>query len=266
MQNLNASERHPSKTPARLPARALAHAPGAATCNGRILTGSEWLDTVLALHNRVRAELPESRRHFLLPKTSDYFRALLEGKGGYLIGAFADDELVGSLALAINDSLASAHTTQRLTCPDANGHLAKTYGKGTVGVLQSMGVLSPFMGRGVSRALLQTALTKATRQGCAHVFAQIAAQNTLSWLRFMDRDFALIATWVSGHRRFLLRWLPPEEKTARLHHAAHREGFIKNYSQMPALLAELTAELEQGRIVVPDNTPEEPGALSFVFS
>ena len=125
------------------------------------------------------------------------------------------------------------------------------------------------MRRGFSRTLIQAAIDQAKRHGCAHLFAQIAEQNTLSWLRFLDQDFAILAVWTSGHRRFLLRWLtPPEEKTQLASRAgpADLHSISKDYEQLPPLLAQLEARLEQGEMVFLDNRPDEAGALRFVFS
>ena len=234
----------------------------------RILSGLDQLERVTALHEQVRAEMPDTQRHFLLPKAPEYFRDLLTGKIGVLLGAFAEDELVGSMAVVWAASFASAHAEGRLTCPDSEARLAKKYRAGSAGIIQSMSVQSAYLGRGFSRTLIQAAIDQAKRRGCAHLFAQIAEQNTLSWLRFLDQDFAILAAWASGHRRFLLRWLPPEEKTRLINHAGptDRHSIGKDYAQLPALLAQLEGRLEQGYMVFLDNRPDEAGALRFIFS
>jgi hypothetical protein len=242
--------------------------PPAAIANGvAILSGEKWLQTVTALHKRVRAEMPDSKRAFLLPRTPDFFRSLLTGKAGVLFGLFAGAELVGSMALLWADSFSGAREEGLITYPDADGRLAKKYRKGSVAVVQAMGLLNAYMGRGGSRALVQKALECARSHGCAHVFAQIAAQNTLSWLRFLDRGFAIAATWTSGHPRFLLRWLSPEDKAKLLRNSAtiERHVYGNNYAQMPALLTELKARLGQGKLAFLDDR-QDGGGLPFVFS
>lgn len=232
-----------------------------------LLKGEHWLDPVFALHQQVRAEMPESNRRFLLPKPRDYFSGLLAGKSGVLFGAFADDALVGSLSLLFHDSFAAAHAAGRLTCPDADSRMAKKYGRSAVAVIQSMGVQDAYMGRGISNALLEAALAEAGKQGSAHVFAQIAAQNTLSWLRFMAMDFALMATWTDGHRRFLLRHLSGKEKERILRRRSKtgRQSYPKTYSQIPIILIQLITQLEQGRVVFLNNDPDTSSALNFIF-
>ena len=239
-----------------------------AAYNVKVLSGLDRLNLVTMLHEKARAEMSETQRHFLLPKPPGYFRDLLTGKTGILLSSFANDEPVGSLSVVWADSFAAAHAEGRLTCPDPDGHLAKTYCEGHVGVIQAMSVRSAYMGRGFSRALIQAAIKQANRHGCVHLFAQIAEQNTLSWLRFLDQDFALLAVWASEHRRFLLRWLPPEEKERLISRsgAAGRQSFSKNYAQLPSLMAQLEARLEQGYMAFLDNKPDESGTLRFVFS
>ncbi|MDD5585906.1 MAG: GNAT family N-acetyltransferase [Alphaproteobacteria bacterium] len=232
-----------------------------------VLSGEIWLETVTALHEKVRAEMPESRRHFLLPKPPEYFRDLLNGKNGILFGAFADGELAGSMALVWEDSFAAARAAGRVTFPDTEGRLAKKYRKGSVGVIQAMGLQGAYMGRGFSRLLLQAAIDRAAQRGCAHLFAQAAEQNTLSWLRFLDQGFAIATAWTGGHRRFLLRWLSPEDRARLLRKNAsvERRVFSKNYAQLPALLAELAARLAEGKIAFLDDR-NDSGGLPFVFS
>lgn len=232
----------------------------------QILTGQEWAAPAAAFHARVRAEMPESQRHWLLPKPPEYFSALLAGKNTAFLGILDDGQLAGFMGLLRVENFAAAHADGRITCPDDAGTLGKAFGQGGVAVCQSLCVSNAYLGRGFSRALVQAAGNWADAQGCAHLFAQIADQNLLSWLRFMQQDYALVTTWVAGHRRFLLRRLQPAEKAALLKKAkpADRHSFRKEPAQMPALLAQLTARLESGRIVALDQ-PDDRAALHFVF-
>ncbi len=235
--------------------------------SSRTLVGEDWLDRVMALHAQVRAEMPESQRHFLLPKPPEYFRDLLTEKTGALVGVFVDEKLAGFMAVVRTESFAVAHAAGRITCPDDDGRLAAAFGVGEVGVCQSMCVLNAYLGRGMSRLQVQAAVAWARRHECRHLFAQVADQNMLSWMRFLDEDFSIVATWESGHRRFLLRWLPPEEKARQLRDATPLglHVFRKDYAQVPALVAELTAKVQRGHIVFLDNMAHEAGALRFVF-
>lgn len=233
----------------------------------RILNGTAWLKPVVALHENVRASLPEHQRHFLLPKPESYFRDLLNGIDGMLFGFVADEELVGSMALVLCNSWQDAVSKGKLTAPDETGKLKKKYGKGHIGIIQAMGLTPPYVGRGLSRLLLQAAVHQAAETGCAHLFAQIAEQNTLSWLRFMDQDFAIVKAWTDGHRRFLMRWLPPAEKARLVKKAkpADRMSYAKTYAQMPAILAQLNARLKQNRMALLDTQSQSVGALNVVF-
>ena len=232
----------------------------------QVLTGEGWLDRVVAVHTQVRAEMPESQRHFLLPKPPAYFRDLLLGKTGALLGVMAQDDLVGILGVVKVESFAKAHAEGLITYPDDDGLLGDFCGVGAVAVAQSLCVLNASMGRGLLGHLVQGAVTWAGQEGCAHVFAQVADQNVMSWIRFMNQSFALLASWESGHGRFLLRWQTPIEKTASLHHAKGYHIYRKDYAQIPALLAELRGKVEQGFTVLLDNKADEAGALRFVFT
>ncbi len=233
----------------------------------QVLRGDGWLGAVVATHERVRDGMLPHQKHFLLPKPASYFRDLLNGIGGILFGVFSDDELVGSMALTWTDGFQDAKAKGRLTAPDKNGRLNKKYGKGRAAVIQSMGLVNPYMGRGFSRVLLQAAIENARQQGCDHVFAQVAEQNTLSWLRFMDQDFAIVSAWIDGHRRYLLKWLAPQEKEKLLKRAkpADRVSYGKSFAQLPALMAQISANVEKERMAFLDNRFGETGALNVVF-
>jgi hypothetical protein len=254
----------PAASPPPSPA---ARAKPRVTHNVQILTGQKWLAPVSAMHERVRAEMPEACRHYLLPRPAAYYQKLLAGENGLLFGAFADEELVGSMALVWSGSFAKARSEGRLTCPDPQSRLKKKYAKGRVGIIQALGLSKDCLGRKLSCALLRAAVEAAEQQGCAHLFAQVAGDNALCWLRFMERDYAIVATWIDGHRRFLLRRQTPDEKARLLQGAdlAHRQTYDKDYAALPALLAEITARAAQGDTVLLDDNPAEPGALNVVF-
>jgi len=234
----------------------------------RILSGASWLGSVLSLHLQVRSDLPRPQSHFLLPKTAEYFRKLLDGKGGVLFGLVSQNRLVGSMAVLRANSFEAARTGEILTCPDPQGKISASFGEGAVAAVQSLCVKNNHFGRGYSRALIDAAIQWAQDNGCRHLFAQVAAQNTLSWLRFLDHDFAIVSAWKYGHRRFLLRRVSPEEKEHLLRAAASadRHSYRKDYSQMPAALAELSSRLGKGHMVLLNNKHKEAKALPFVFS
>jgi len=234
----------------------------------QILTESSWLEPLMSLHLQVRNEMPRAQSHYLLPKNLDYFRDLLAGKDGVIFGVFSKGCLVSSMAFVHAKSFATAHIDGKITCPDPSGELAQFFGNGTVGVIQSLCVRNNYLGRGYSRALIDAGVAFCKEKTYSHLFAQVAAQNTLSWLRFLDHGFGIVASWKSGHRRFLLRWFPPAEK-ARLIKAARppdRHSYSKNYSQMPAALSELSAKLKKGYIILLNNKEEKSRSLPFVFS
>lgn len=227
-----------------------------ATYNVKKLTGSKWLAPVVAVHERVRAEMPEDRRFFLLPRSRTYYRDLLAEKTGVLFGAFADDELVGSMALVWAPSFAEARNTGALTCPKPVGRFGRKFSKGSAGIIQALGLRKVCLGRKLSCALLSAAIEAAGQQGCAHLFAQVAASNIMSWLRFMERDFAIVTTWDSGHRRFLLYRITPNEKTRLAGHAMDRQILDKDYATLSTLLARVMAHVAQKGLVFLDNEPD----------
>lgn len=232
-----------------------------------VLSGTTWLDRVVALHEQVRSEMPEDQKHFLLQKSVSYFRELLTGATGLLFGAFANGELVGTTSLVWADSFEAACGAGKLTVPDPHKRLKKKYGKGRLGIMQSMGICSTGTGRGFSKALIQIVIEAAQKHGCAHLFTQIAEQNSLCWLRFLDHDYAIVTSWEKGHRRFLLRWLSPLEKAKRLRRVkpSGRQSFSKKYDQVAILLTQMVAQIERGNEVFLDNKPNDHAALNLVF-
>jgi len=232
----------------------------------RILAGMHWHQAVMSLHKQVREEMPQEQRHYLLPRTPEYFRDLLTGKSGLLLGAFADGGLVGSMALSMANGWTEAKERKLITFPDKSGALAKKYRKAAICVFQAMGLRQAYMGRKLSCSLLRAGIKAAVDYGCTHLFAQTAEQNALSWLRFMERGFAVIAAWSGGHSRFLLRWLPPEEKARLLLSATPEnvEKYAKSYVMIPMLTARINAGTAQGKTVFLASNNRESEFLTLV--
>lgn len=168
------------------------------------LTGNEWLDKVVSLHERVKSELSDSQRNHLLPKTTEYFNNLLSSVTGTLLGAFADDELIGSISLVSALSFDDACKKNYITALDPTGNLLKLYGEGTVSVVQSLCVLNSYAGNNISTMLLEQAIIVAKSKKVDQVFAQVASDNKSGFSKFAAERFEIIDTWESGHCRFLL--------------------------------------------------------------
>lgn len=230
-----------------------------------VLSGADWLDSVEAIHKKVRAALSKDEQHFLLPKERAYFQALLLGEAGLLFGAFVGGQLAGTASLVWADSVEQALSAGKLTAHDANGKLKKKYGKGKVAVIQAMGVSKDFAGNSLSKWLLKAMVEKAVEMECKHIFAQVSARNTLSWLRFLDQDFAIVSTWRSDHNRFLLRWLCPQDKAKFLRRVKpmDRLTYNKDCNALPVLVTQLTRRLELGCTACLE--PGESDVLSVVY-
>ncbi len=239
----------------------------AATPVVQILSGLAWLDDVAALPDVVRASMAEAHRHWLLSKPRSYFEGLLTGATGLLIGALVRGELAGFAALVASEDFASARRLGQVTYPDPEGRANAAYGQGRVGVVQSLCVRRDYLGRALAGSIIRAAVEESRRQGRGHIFAQMADQNALSWMRFLGEGFGLVGTWETDCRRFLMRWFPPEERAAMLADAglADRRLYRKDYGQIPALVADARHQVEAGRIVLLHDRPEEPGALHVVF-
>jgi hypothetical protein len=233
----------------------------------QILAGLEWLPKIMALHQAVRAEMPEAKRHVLIPKTEAYFRDLLTGKTGVVFGVVAQGKLVGFMNGVRCTSFGQAQAEGFLTCPDTDGSIAAAYGKGSVAVAQSLCVLNAFGGRGFSHALIRAFVVWGTHEKFTHLFAQIAQENAPSWMRFMSYDFAIVDGWIGGHKRFLLRWMSASEKAAQMGRATTSDlhSVNKDYAELPALLAVIGAMLPRGRIVMASGAEPSSTKLDLVF-
>lgn len=229
------------------------------------LIGEGWNQKALELHKQVRSEMPDDQRHWLLPKEIGYFDKILCGQNSALLGVLDGEMLAGFMAVLADNNFAIAHAEGRITIPDDGGKLSKLYGEGKVAVCQSLAVLNKYFGRGISRHLVRAYIEWAQTQKCQHLFTQIADQNFLSWLRFLQEDFALCGTWVAGHRRFFLRHLQPAEKSELVENAKPQDkhSFAKDQAIFPAMLTELTAKVASGKFVVLVQ-PDDRAALHFV--
>jgi ribosomal protein S18 acetylase RimI-like enzyme len=157
------------------------------------------------LHAQVREELPDEKKHALLPRPEAFFQNLLSGKTGALFGAFDGSELVGMVAVLPASSWQAACQAKLVGYPDADGAVAQECGEGAVGVIQSLCVLKKAKGQGVALDLIKAALAFAQEKEIHTLFAQVASDNTCSCVQFIKASFAVAATWPAPYEKHLLR-------------------------------------------------------------
>ncbi len=220
----------------------------------QLLQGAEWLAPIMALHHRVRTDMPEAEKKFLLARPADYFRPLLQGEGGCALGAIVGGKLVGMVAVRTADHFTAAQAKTLVTYPDADGAVAALCKEQKVAVLQSLCLHGNWTGQGYSRALIEAALLWCDRQGIGQIFAQTAEANSLCWLKFLQQDFAILGQWTNGHSRYLLKRLTPREKMKKLLEALPQDRILlnKDYSVLATAIAQLSQRLKAGGMLVLD--------------
>lgn len=174
----------------------------------QILSGLDWLASVVSLHVQVRIDMGEAKRPLLLPKKPAYFADLLNQKTGVLFGAFAGETMIGEMAVMCASNLADARAKNYITCPLDDGQLVTSCHQGRVAVIQSIGVLDGYKGLGVSQSLIEAGTLWTQQSGHKHVFAQVGDSNHEAKQFFYNQRFGGIAQWTpSGeHTRVLMRW------------------------------------------------------------
>ncbi|MDD3182152.1 MAG: hypothetical protein PHD48_05040 [Alphaproteobacteria bacterium] len=218
-----------------------------------VLDDPQWLDGMMAVHQKTREALPADQKHFLLPKTPEYFASLLKGEGGAIIGAFskANDEVVGFCAVVGADHWRDAQAKGFVSCPDSDQRLADACGQTQIDVVQSFCVNPSFQGSDLSRGLLGQALSwcQYKRQPVSLPFlckegvllAQVAGENACALTKFMKAGYAMEATWtqdVDGIKRqkVLMRYMPRKERMSMFER--NPQG-IKLSTQTAPLLADV---------------------------
>lgn len=171
------------------------------------IRGLNWLDLVFSLHQKIRKELPSSQRHFLLPRTKDYFEALLKEEKGVLFGVFHKNSLVGLMSVLFAESFTEALKEKYLSCPQAEIFVEENFKSCPVAVIQSLGLSQEHKGISLAKQLLFSGKLFAEQKGCSYVFAQIAEENIPSIFCFREAGFDVVAAWNSDYRRLLLRWV-----------------------------------------------------------
>jgi GNAT superfamily N-acetyltransferase len=256
-----------NKKDAQPPAGALFHGQQTPQTDLRILSGLGWLDQVVAVHRAVRAEMPPAQRHCLMEKSEAYFRDLLTGAKGVLFGVVLGEQVVGFMGVVRQPSFAAAKAAHAITCPDEDGQLAAVYGDVPVAVAQSLCVLKAHGGKGYSHALIKAVAAWAEAEGYAHLFAQIAQENVVSWMRFLANRFAIVAGWTSGHARFLMRHMSQAEISRQMGRALKSDltSVKKDYAELPALLVVIGAMLRKKRIVLAHGAEPSSDRLNLVF-
>lgn len=177
------------------------------------------LRKTIILHEKVRSQLKEGQKLFLLPKSWKYFHDLLNGKTGILLGIMSDEKLVGMTAVVRADGFFSAINKGALTCPYKHEKLPKGIESGKIAVVQSLCVLKEYGGNGYSDALLEEATNHAIEINCKHLVAQSSESNKAGVDSFISQGFAITANWVSRcdkvHRVLLYKDLSAQMPTAK---------------------------------------------------
>ncbi|MFA6279504.1 MAG: hypothetical protein WC612_01745 [Bdellovibrionales bacterium] len=173
------------------------------------LTSQEWLAPVLALHAQARSELPDDKKHMLLPRPAAYFEELLTKETGAVFGAVQGEQLVGMVAVVRSTNWLMAHQAKHVTCPDKGGSVRRASGFSAVAVVQSLCVLK--RGNGIAIDLIAATKGWAAQKGCSFLFAQVAQDNACGQKKFKQNNFCSAAEWteVSGggeHAKILMRY------------------------------------------------------------
>ncbi len=158
------------------------------------ILGPQDLAAVLELQEHTRAALPEGHKMFVLPQPESYFRDLLEGKTGLMIGIRAEGKLLSQMALMGPLTLDQMIDRQKLTRNEIEFHHAGHHDQ--VVIAKSMAVHPDWRGNELSQHMLEAAVNSPLAHGADHVFAQISVDNVRSWELFLREGFGIIGAGV----------------------------------------------------------------------
>ena len=153
--------------------------------------GVEHLAQVLALQDETRNALPESQKMFVLPQQPAYFRDLLSGETGVMVGVRVRGQLVAQMALMGPLKLCDAISRNAITRNEVTLHHAGQFE--SVVIAKSMTVHPAWRGNELSGIMLESVLTLPMARTADHVFAQISADNIRSWDIFLRNGFGIVA-------------------------------------------------------------------------
>ncbi len=182
-----------------------------------VLLGQHWLDAVVGVHCAAREALPDSQKHFLLPKEKAYFARLLEGKGGAIIASFdrASQQVSGLCAVIRTGRLSEACANKAITVPAEIVRKGFLNGSAGVNAIQSFCVHPDYKKQDVSQGVLSHALLwheknkgsvlQRMLNGASELVAQVAADNTCAILKFMRAGYVVEATWGQQDQRGIAR-------------------------------------------------------------
>ena len=166
----------------------------------------EHLAQVLALQDETRAALPETQKMFVLPQPPEYFRGLLSGDTGVMIGVRVRGQLVAQMALMGPIQLCDAIQRNAITRNHITLHHAGPFE--SVVIAKSMTVHPAWRGNELSAIMLESVLSLPIARTADHVFAQISAENIRSWDIFLRHGFGIVAAAidpVDNNPRFIMQ-------------------------------------------------------------
>ncbi len=165
----------------------------AATISVVPLITQDWLAAVVALHKKAWEELPDDKKHMLLPRSPDYFAGLLAQKNSVLYGAFQGEHLVGMAAALRATNWFMAKQAGLVTCPDKGPEIRSSHSFSSVAVVQALCVLKK--GNGIALELIAATKAWSKQKGCSYLFAQVAQDNECGQKKFRQQNFDSIAEW-----------------------------------------------------------------------
>lgn len=164
------------------------------------------MDQVLALQEATRAALPEDQKMFVLPQPDSYFYNLLEKNTGTMIGIRVDGRLISQMAVMGPMTVEEMADQQKLTRNEIAFHHAAPSDFAVIA--KSMAVHPDFRGNELSQHMLEMATSLPITRRADHMFAQISAENTVSWELFLRQGFGIVAAAidpVDNNPRFVVQ-------------------------------------------------------------
>ncbi|MDD3029515.1 MAG: hypothetical protein PHS57_04455 [Alphaproteobacteria bacterium] len=145
---------------------------------------------VINLHEQARAALPENRKRHILPQQASYFKDLLAGTTGRMVGIRVERKLIAQLVLIGPLSLREAIAGNIITHNDLSFHHASL--NDSVIVFKSMASLPDWRGNDLAQSLVDYAENHPFVRVADHLFTQISVSNRRSWNVFAVKKFGIV--------------------------------------------------------------------------
>lgn len=155
------------------------------------------LDNVIALQNKIIANLPDEQKYFTLHRSKEDFAKALSSSNLHMFGIYVGKTLVAQSILNFPED----------GCPRDIPEFAKEYKNSEIAIYQAVLVDPDYRGMGLMKRMLQAREDMAAFCGKKIAICKIAAANHFSWKNALKHSMQIVSAGIdaSGHEKLYLQ-------------------------------------------------------------